>query len=211
MSAQGKGESSSRPAAIRAASSRDGLGPRGGDGDGQFGDFALGGVEPDFFAAPLLQQAIAVAQGFFKRRDPGSVIAVHRQHQSVEKAPPFARRAGEQPVHRGGEPDHAEMIGEDARRGRRLAVEPVFALRCAVAELQPGSQLQRRRRPRPRFRARPQSRHAPPSRAISASSARRRPRPGVNSDKASSRLVFPAPLSPARATIFEETRRSSAG
>ena len=44
------------------------LAPRGGDGDGEFGDLALGGVEPDFFAAPLLQQAVAVAQRAVQRR-----------------------------------------------------------------------------------------------------------------------------------------------
>ena len=91
MSAQGKGEFVVAPGGDQGGEPLDRLAPRGGDGDGQFGDFALGGVEPDFFAAPLLQQAIAVAQRFFERGDAGSVIAVHRQHQPVEKAPPVAR------------------------------------------------------------------------------------------------------------------------
>ena len=40
----------------------------------------------------------------------------------------------------------------------------------------------------------------PPLRAMAANSARRRPRPGTNSDSASSRLVLPAPFSPTSAT-----------
>ena len=49
------------------------------------------------------------------------------------------------------------------------------------------------------------------SRAHSASSARRKPRPGVKKDRASSRLVLPAPLCPASTTGAPESGRSSAG
>ena len=91
MSAQGKGEFVVASGGDHRGEPLHGLAASGGDGDGQFGDFALGGVEPDLFAAPFLQQAVAVAQGFFQRRDAGAVVAVHRQHQPVEKAPTFAR------------------------------------------------------------------------------------------------------------------------
>ncbi len=50
---------------------------------------------------------------------------------------------------------------------------------------------------------------APPSRAQSASSARRRPRPGVKNDRASSRFVLPAPLCPASTTGAPDSGKSS--
>ena len=143
ISAQGKGEASSRPAAMRALR-RPTVSPRAlGDGDGQFGDLALGGVEPDFFAAPLLQQAVAVAQRLFHGRDPRAMIRIDRQHETVEKAPPVACGPREQAVHGGGEPDDAQVIGKDARRGNRFAIQPISALGDAFGHFQPGPQLQR--------------------------------------------------------------------
>ena len=143
--------------------------------------------------------------------DPRAMLAVHRQHQPVEKAPPLPGGAGEQPVHGRGEPDDADMVGEGAGRGNRLAVEAEFFLDAAL-----GRRLERRspvaadRPPRRSVPAIWRSRRSPPSRASSAVSARRRPRPGVKSEIASSRLVLPAPFSPESAAIGLETRRSSA-
>ena len=45
---------------------------------------------------------------------------------------------------------------------------------------------------------------------MSASSARRRPRPGMNSDRASRRLVLPAPFSPTSATSGRDDREVEA-
>ena len=51
----------------------------------------------------------------------------------------------------------------------------------------------------------------PPMRAISASGARRRPRPGARSDKASSRFVLPTPFSPQSAISIGSNSASSSG
>ena len=51
------------------------------------------------------------------------MLAVDRQHQPVEKAPPLRRSAHEKPVHRGRQPDHAKMIAEGGGRAHRFAVD----------------------------------------------------------------------------------------
>ena len=51
------------------------------------------------------------------------VAGIERQHQPVEEAPPVPRGLDEQPVHRGGEPQHRQPVAERGRR-RRAAVDP---------------------------------------------------------------------------------------
>ncbi len=109
----------------------------------QFRDLAFGGVEPDLFAAPLLQQAVAVAQRPLQRIDAGAMLAVHRQHQPVEKAAALAGGAGEQAVHGGRQPDDADMVGEGARRGDRLAVDAETLLQRALGHVRARSHLHR--------------------------------------------------------------------
>ena len=127
---------------------------------------------------------------------------VDRQHQAVEKAPPLGGRAVEQRVHRGRQPDHAQMIGEGRGRGDRLAVDAAFA-RAARRPRRPAARC-RCRAWRGRARLRPRQR-PPRSRRLRR---KRPPRawrgagrgPGARSEIASIRLVLPAPFGPVSTT-----------
>ncbi len=114
---------------------------------------------------------------------------LEREHQPVEEAAALAGRAGEQPVHRRGHPQHGQPFAERVDRGRR-AVDPHLA---------PLGRARRACRCRCRSsptRAATAKAPSPPCRAMSVSAAPRRPRPGASSDTASSTLVLPAPFSP---------------
>ena len=100
------------------------LAARGGDGDRKLGGFALDRVAPMVVIVAHFEQAVARAQRALQRRDAAGMLAVDRQHQPVEEAPPFGSRAEKQPVHRGRQPHHAQMIAEGGGRAHRLAVDP---------------------------------------------------------------------------------------
>ena len=57
---------------------------------------------------------------------------IHRQHQTVEKAPALGGRAVEQRVHGRHQPHHAQMVGEGGGRADRLAVDAAAARRRGV-------------------------------------------------------------------------------
>ena len=161
-------------------------------------------------APALFEQPVASAQRPLELADPRAVRGIDRQHQPIEKPAPLARRPGEQQIHRRGKPDEPQMIAKAPATRRRRAVDAG----CAVARLRRRSALQARAEMAPLAFLLDFDRNAkppgPPCRAHSASSARRRPRPGENSDNASRRLVLPAPFSPNRTTSRPPIARSSA-
>ena len=106
-----------------AASFTRGLAARGGDRDRKLGGFALDRVAPMVVVIAHFEQAVARAQRALQRRDAAGMLAVDREHQPVEEAPPLGGRAHEQPVHRGRQPHHAQMIAEGGGRADRLAVD----------------------------------------------------------------------------------------
>ena len=148
------------------------------------------------------RSAVARAQRTLERVDAGAVLGMDREHEPVEEAAALAGRPAEQRVEVGRQPDETQIF----RRRRRArsaggAVDAAEAARPALdrRRFEAGAEAMlavggvdedgdRRSEPGPGLRA------------ISARSARRRPRPGANSDSASSRLVLPAPFSPASAT-----------
>ena len=110
--------------------------------DGEFRHLALHRVEPGSVVGPLLQQAVARAQGPLHRVDPGAVAGIDGEHQPVEKAAPVAGGAAKQCVEIGGEPDHPHLLGE--RRGGGGggpvdAAEPAAALVAAPRRLPGGA------------------------------------------------------------------------
>ena len=78
------------------------------------------------------EQPVARAQRTLQRRHAAGMLAVDRQHQPVEEAPPFRGGAEKQPVHRRRQPHHAQMIAERGRRTDRLAVDPAAPAGGAV-------------------------------------------------------------------------------
>ena len=54
------------------------------------------------------------------------MAGVEREHEAVEEAAPVARAAGEQAVHRRGQPQHRQPLAERVDRGRG-AVDPHLA------------------------------------------------------------------------------------
>ena len=84
-------------------------------------------VEPMRIRPRLLQQPVARAQRSLQRRDAARMLGVDREHQPVEKTPALRGRAVEQRVHRGDQPDHAQMVGEGGGGGDRFAVDAALA------------------------------------------------------------------------------------
>src|SRR5208337_4383005 len=72
------------------------LEPGAGDGDAERCDLLFRGGEPARVAA-FVEQAIASAQRPLEARDASAMLGVDAKRQSVEKAPPLARRAREEP------------------------------------------------------------------------------------------------------------------
>ena len=101
-----------------------GLAAHRGYRDGKLGGFALDRVAPMVVVVAHLQQPVARAQGAIQRRHPAGMLGVDRQHQPVEKPPPFRCGPHEQPVHRRCQPHHAQMIAEGGGGTHRLAVDP---------------------------------------------------------------------------------------
>jgi hypothetical protein len=76
--------------------------------------FALKRPEPPIVAHIVVQQTLAFAQGALIRGGGVAMFGCAREDKSIEKAPSVARRAGEQPVHRGRHPDHPRRAGQFA-------------------------------------------------------------------------------------------------
>ncbi len=96
--------------------------------------------------APLLQHAVAVAQGAFQRRHARAVLAVDREHDAVEEAAALGRRAGEEPVHGGRQPDDAQVVGEalGGRHGRAIDAASARGRRPRAGEFEAGAELRGR-------------------------------------------------------------------
>ena len=115
----------------------------GRHGDRELGQLPLGGVEPLAVATALLKQPVAIAQGPLQPVHPRSVVAIHRQHQTVEEAPAVARRAAEQAVHGRRQPDDPQVIGKGPRGANGRPLDPVASLgwvEC-TGRFEPGAEL----------------------------------------------------------------------
>ena len=74
-------------------------------------------IEPGGVRAALLQQRVALAHGFLVGGAEGAVAGEVGHHLPVEEAAAIACGAGEDAVHRGGEPDDAHQLAEVVLRG----------------------------------------------------------------------------------------------
>ena len=97
--------------------------------------FVFHRVQPVRIGALFFQQAVARAQRALQRVDAAGVPGVDRQHEAVQKAPPLGCGSDEELVHRGREPDHAQMVGERHCRADRLAVDPALPGARGLARL----------------------------------------------------------------------------
>src|SRR5271168_2334265 len=131
------------PRGDRRSQPPDAFDSRRGDRDPQFGGLALQRVEPGRIARAFLEQSVAAAQRALELIDPRAVLWIDRQHETIEKAPSLARRAGEQTVHRRGQPDQPDMVGEGARRSDRRPVDAIepFGRRFAARRLHPDAEM----------------------------------------------------------------------
>jgi hypothetical protein len=89
----------------------------------------LHGVEPMRIGAGFLQQAVARTQRAFQCVHAAGMIGIDGEHQPVEEAAAFGRRAVEQRVHRRNHPDHPQVVRERRGRWNRLAVDAALARR----------------------------------------------------------------------------------
>ena len=80
--------------------------------EGMLGLATLGtGIDP-----PVAEDAVSTRK-----------CRIDRQYKPVEKTPPVGCRPIEQRVHGGGEPHHAQVVGETGGRAERFAVDAAFA------------------------------------------------------------------------------------
>ena len=93
------------------------------DRNRKFGRFALDRVAPVVVVIAHLEEAVARTQRAVKRGDPRRVFAVDGEHKPIEETPPLRRRPQKQPVHRGRQPHHSQVIAERRGRGHRFAVD----------------------------------------------------------------------------------------
>ena len=84
-------------------------------------------VEPVRVGSGFFQQPVARAQRTLQRRHAAGMFGIDGEHEAVEEAPAFRRRAVEQRIHRGNEPDHPQVVGKRRGGGNRLAVDPALA------------------------------------------------------------------------------------
>lgn len=105
--------------------------PGGGDGDGGFGHVGLEASQPYGIGAGFLEQEVALAHDFFKDGD-AEMFGIEGGHQAVEEAPSVARRPGKEPVHGGGEPEHAHVFGQGARALLQVAIDEHEAAGCGA-------------------------------------------------------------------------------
>ena len=81
-----------------------------------------GGVEPSF-----REEAIAAAHGALEVAGAAAMTVVERQDEPVEETAAIGGGAGEEPVHRRRQPQHAQMIGELFGGFGRRAVDAQLA------------------------------------------------------------------------------------
>ncbi len=93
----------------------------------QLGGLVLDRVEPVRVGSGFLQQPVARAQRTLQRRHAAGMFGVDGEHQAVEEAPAFRRRAVEQRIHRRNEPDHPQVVGKRRGGGNRLAIDAALA------------------------------------------------------------------------------------
>ena len=96
------------------------------------------------------EQLVARAHRGFVARRMVRVARLQREHQPVEEAPPVARAAGEQPVHRRCQPQHRQPFAERIDRGRRAVDRAPAAVRARPAACRCRCRCRRRAAPRPR-------------------------------------------------------------
>jgi len=88
---------------------------RGRDGDRELRGLPLDRIAPVIVVIADFEQPVARPQRAFERRDAARMLAVDREHQPVEEAPPLRCGAHEQAVHGGSQPHHAQVIAEGCR------------------------------------------------------------------------------------------------
>jgi hypothetical protein len=190
------------PAAITGVQPRCQRTPCGGSGDGVPRHRILEPRQPGRVGAPAREQAVALGHRVVVCGDLPRMGGFQRPGKAVEEATPARGALLEQPVHLRGEPDGGDAIGEVGLGTDRVAVEAEDAAVGCRLGVGPRCRCRRRRvasrsgPPRPRGASPPS-----PRRPSSLIRAPRSPRPGPSNEIASSRLVFPAPFSPAMATI----------
>jgi hypothetical protein len=97
------------------------------DRDRELGGLVLDRVEPVQIRAWLLQEAVARAERAFERVDAAHMLGIDGEHQPVEETSALGAGSVEQRVHRGNEPDDAQMVGKCRCRSHRLAVDAALA------------------------------------------------------------------------------------
>ena len=169
--AHGKGEQSSRSAAISAFEPL--THSRRAAATATPSSAASRSIASSQEALPraLFQEAVAAAQRPLELADARAMAGVDRQHEAVEETPPLARRAGEQRIHRRRQPDDAQMsvkARDEATGARSMRSAPLRRRR------RPGSSRSRADGVSPSSSTSIESAKppAPPIRAHSASSAR---------------------------------------
>ena len=134
------------------------------------------------------------------------------QHQAVEEAAALAGRAGEKPVHRRRQPQHAEIFEHRLGGAAAGAVDADAAVLRLAGRVPPAMPVPRRAvSPSQKTSAATAQPSFVPVRVISAKGARRSPRPGVNSEIASRMLVLPAPFGPVSTTSGAANSRAERG
>ena len=125
---------------------RDRLGPCGRHRDPEARHLVFGGFRPgpvERSGPTLLEDAVAAPQRAVERIDPGRVVGIHRQHDTVKEAAPLGRGAAEQAVHGGREPHYTEILGESLGGGHDGPVDAAAPGRHArrVGRIDPGADL----------------------------------------------------------------------
>ena len=200
-----------RPARAAAGEQRHRLRARKRHGNCMAGELRLDRVEPGRIVAVVFEQPVALRQQPLEVARAAAMRGVDGQHQAIEEAAALASRPGEEPVHRRRQPEHAQIFeqrvgaddaGAPLTRTLRARASPARAFGEAGAEPRVS------RRPA-RTSPRPPSLFVAPIRVISSKLARRSPRPGVSSEIASRRLVFPTPFAPVSTMMRESSPRTS--
>ena len=117
-------------------------------------------VEPLGIRSRTFEQPVARAQAALQGVDAGVVAGVDGEGEPVEKSAALRGRAGEQAVHGGGEPHHAEMVGERGGGGDRLAIDAALAIVARAVpprRLEPGAERREPERPVDLGRHRPRA------------------------------------------------------
>ncbi len=112
-----------------------------GHGDTKLGHLLFQRCQPGGIWPRLGQETIAAAHRLCEIRGPTAMLGIERQHEPVEKPAPVGGGAGEQAIHRGRQPDHAQMIQKLVHGSGGRAVEAKPARLPLLAAFRAGTDI----------------------------------------------------------------------